>query len=122
VFAYSVRSPEGKIVICDGNSGVTLGTVSESEIILEAVWAPDAAFVYLSKDQRGDFLASFYPGFIWHDEPIAKLERIEPKDGSPMANFTFINDGVGYTYLSRSARLDMIVIQSNLSSEPVKLT
>jgi hypothetical protein len=52
LFAYSIRSPSGKIVICDGNTGEPLDTVSESKIILESVWLSNQALVYVNSDQN----------------------------------------------------------------------
>ena len=52
LFAYSVRAPEGKIVICDGNSGDTVGTVAESKIIAEGTWLSAESLVYLNSDQN----------------------------------------------------------------------
>jgi len=51
LFSYSVRSPRGQIIICDGNSAGAIATVSENKIIKEGTWLSSEAFVYVNENQ-----------------------------------------------------------------------
>lgn len=242
LFAYAVRAPEGKIIICDGDSGDPVGSVSESKILQQGVWLSAEAFVYVNtdqgmgavrksgnewkkgrlftrkagdvqkssatlttagqtsgktagtrrarsahnpipiedqiehltaisdtavawqqgggiwnceigadtpskiwdsttntlldfyfsrqreifllhcKDDDSEFVASFYPASIWHNERLTNFDRLSQSRASTLTNFAFVNDGKGYVFLVRSPASDLISIRPDGSSEPLSLS
>jgi hypothetical protein len=51
VLAYSVRSPAGDVIFCDGSDGKELGRVAEAKVIMNSTWLSDKALVYVNNNQ-----------------------------------------------------------------------
>lgn len=64
VFAYSVRSPHGKVVICDGDSAKAIATIPENKIIEDGVWLSSWTLVYVNNNQDFNLVQKSDNG--WH--------------------------------------------------------
>jgi dipeptidyl aminopeptidase/acylaminoacyl peptidase len=75
LFAYSVRAPAGKIVICDGSSGEQLATVSDSKIIMESVWLSDSSLAYVNSDQNWSIVTG--ANGEWNRSALFTAKKVE---------------------------------------------
>jgi predicted esterase len=80
------------------------------------------AFRLHGKNAGGEFLFYLYPAFIWHEERITDAEPIKPVVDPRIIGLSFIQNGQGYAYLTRSLTFDATVIQTDSNSAPVQLT
>ena len=79
LFAYSVRSPDGEIFVCDGNSDATLSSISESKIVLDGVWLSNETLVYVNNNQDLTVLQKL--NTEWHKSAL--FAKIKPPQSEP---------------------------------------
>jgi dipeptidyl aminopeptidase/acylaminoacyl peptidase len=64
VFAYSIRSPHGEVVVCDAKSTKSLGVIPENKIVEDGVWLSSGTLVYVNNNQDFNLVQKTDDG--WH--------------------------------------------------------
>ena len=90
--------------------------------LLEFAWSSEANKILLHcKDEKGEFLAEYYPGSGMNNAAVTNVMRLEANGYKP-TDVELINNGQGYAYLNQSdVGLSKLIVKVTRSSPPLDL-